>query len=203
MVQSTFLKQWPNRIRKNGFCTSQSDVTVLYFNMSPFLHYTMDLTCSCGTKRCPRSAAKECFDILNENYKYYLAFENSNCIDYITEKFFVNGLMNNIVPIVMGGRKEDYVRSSPPHSFIHVDDFESPKDLAIFLHSLNSNPLKYQSYLNWKSSSGEFINTYFWCRLCALLHSPRAMEESHSYEDIHSWWNHPGTCSNAGWKRRQ
>lgn len=30
--------------------------------------------------------------MLDQDYKFYLAFENSNCIDYVTEKFFVNGL---------------------------------------------------------------------------------------------------------------
>jgi len=31
-------------------------------------------------------------EMLDQDYKFYLAFENSNCIDYVTEKFFVNGL---------------------------------------------------------------------------------------------------------------
>lgn len=30
--------------------------------------------------------------ILEQDYKFYLAFENSNCIDYVTEKFFIDGL---------------------------------------------------------------------------------------------------------------
>lgn len=30
----------------------------------------------------------------------------------------------------MGARKEDYEKVAPPNSFIHVDDFESPKELA-------------------------------------------------------------------------
>ena len=34
----------------------------------------------------------DCFNVLDTDYKFYLAFENSNCIDYITEKFYVNGL---------------------------------------------------------------------------------------------------------------
>ena len=53
----------------------------------------VDIYGSCGSKRCPRSQADQCFKLLDRDYKFYLAFENSNCKDYITEKFFVNGLM--------------------------------------------------------------------------------------------------------------
>ena len=42
--------------------------------------------------RCPRAQGNKCFNMLNTDYKFYLAFENSNCRDYITEKFFVTGL---------------------------------------------------------------------------------------------------------------
>lgn len=38
-------------------------------------------------------------------YRFYLAFENSNCKEYITEKFFVTALGHNILPIVMGASR--------------------------------------------------------------------------------------------------
>jgi len=46
----------------------------------------------CGDLSCPRSDARRCFDMLATDYKFYLAFENSNCRDYITEKFYWNAL---------------------------------------------------------------------------------------------------------------
>lgn len=44
---------------------------------------------------------------LSEEYKFFLSFENSNCDEYITEKFF-QILQYNIIPVVMGGGPYDH-----------------------------------------------------------------------------------------------
>ncbi|XP_065284229.2 glycoprotein 3-alpha-L-fucosyltransferase A-like isoform X3 [Dermacentor albipictus] len=156
----------------------------------------VDIYGTCGSLKCPRAQAGHCFELLDRDYKFYLAFENSNCKDYITEKFFVNGLGRDVVPIVMGGRPLDYLRASPDHSFIHVEDFPSAKALAEYLHLLDRNETLYNEYLRWKGS-GEFINTYFWCRLCAMLHAPPLPKV---YPDIGAWWAGPGTCRSDRWR---
>ena len=55
------------------------------------MYIPVDIYGGCGNMSCPRSNSN-CFSMLDKQYKFYLAFENSNCRDYITEKFFVNSL---------------------------------------------------------------------------------------------------------------
>ena len=52
----------------------------------------------------------KCFQKITEQYWFYLAFENSICNDYITEKFW-RTLDLKTVPVVMGGG--NYSRDAP------------------------------------------------------------------------------------------
>jgi hypothetical protein len=72
---------------------------------------TVDIFGKCGNP-CPSKFIKtdepgKCKEIVAEEYKFYLAFENSICLDYITEKFF-DILKYNIIPVVLGGGRYDY-----------------------------------------------------------------------------------------------
>ena len=46
----------------------------------------------------------------------------------------------------MGARPEDYARAAPYKSYIHVDQFSSPRDLAQFLLELDKDDQKYNQY---------------------------------------------------------
>ncbi|KAK2141687.1 hypothetical protein LSH36_1057g00090 [Paralvinella palmiformis] len=105
-----------------------------------------DVYGKCGNLTCP-SDGMGCFEELSVRYKFYFAFENSYCRDYITEKPF-RTLKNNWVPIVLGA--SNYSAHLPPKSFIDVRDFYSPKSLAQYLRYLDQNDDKYMEYLQSK-----------------------------------------------------
>ena len=91
----------------------------------------------------------------------------------------------------MGARPAEYKKVAPDFSFIHVEEFSGPAELAQYLHQLDQDDEKYNRYFQaslplqsctriwtvyywtfywqWKGT-GEFINTRFFCRVCALLH---------------------------------
>ena len=101
----------------------------------------------------------------------------------------------------MGAHPSDYERSAPYHSYIHVDQFASPKELAAYLHLLDKDDGLYNEYLQWKGT-GEFINTRFFCRVCSLLHSPETRDPQDSQiQDVNAWWRGEGVCQNSGWNK--
>ena len=86
-----------------------------------------------GKYNCPKKEASACDRRLKDNYTFYLAFENSICRDYVTEKFW-RILHLNVVPIVLGNAS--YSDILPPHSYIDVRDFPSPRHLADYIKLL-------------------------------------------------------------------
>jgi hypothetical protein len=71
---------------------------------------SIDMYGGCGSKKCPSNA--DCKEFLADKYKFFLAFENSFCKGYVTEKFF-EILKFNMIPIVLGGGNyEDFVRKN-------------------------------------------------------------------------------------------
>ena len=56
----------------------------------------------------------------------------------------------------MGARPEDYERVAPYNSFIHVEQFKGPKELAEYLLELDKDDNKYNQYfqvvfvISWK-----------------------------------------------------
>ena len=79
--------------------------------------------------------------------KFYLAFENSNCSDYVTEKF-VNALESGAIPIV-NGWPQTY-RDLLPGSYIHLSDFSTISQLAEYLESLLKDTKKMGKYHEWR-----------------------------------------------------
>ena len=103
----------------------------------------------CGGKyNCPRSKASACDRRLNDHYKFYLSFENSLCRDYVTEKLW-RILHINVVPIVLGNAS--YSEIIPPHSYIDVLDFPSPRHLADYIKLVGANDTLYNECFRWRA----------------------------------------------------
>lgn len=150
----------------------------------------IDIYGSCFDQlQCPISKFEECNKMIGERYKFYLAFENSICKDYITEKFYARAYVNS-VPIVL--RRKIVQNILPENSYIAADDFSHPKQLAEYLLHLSKNDSAYLTYFRWRTlgytldhqHSGHYEN---YCRLCEkLLESSDA--EIKIYHDLNSWW---------------
>uniref|UniRef100_A0A183DDX5 Fucosyltransferase n=1 Tax=Gongylonema pulchrum TaxID=637853 RepID=A0A183DDX5_9BILA len=131
-----------------------------------------------------------------------LAFENSVCRDYITEKLWKHGYQHNVVPIVLKRSiVEQYV---PPHSFIAVDDFETVGQLASYLEYLMRNTSAYREYFEWRReykvifldgrNHDELERPWGFCQLCRLLWmEPRPQFTLKNFDDF---WNK--TCESRG-----
>uniref|UniRef100_A0A914YX18 Fucosyltransferase n=1 Tax=Panagrolaimus superbus TaxID=310955 RepID=A0A914YX18_9BILA len=138
-------------------CDTLSSREYLIEALSQQLPITIYGKCSkndCNSE-CEKAAIKE--------HLFYLAFENSICNEYVTEKFW--RMKDLIVPIVLNRNVTSPV--APDESFIAVDDFQSVEKLADYLNLLMNNMEEYKKYFSWTK---EYKKTYdkpnLACNLC-------------------------------------
>lgn len=122
-------------------------------------------------------------------YKFYLAFENSQHEDYITEKLWLNALSSGTVPVVLGPPRESYERFVPPDSFIHVDDFASAADLAQYLQELSNDAERYQRYFQWRKWLKPVMGVSWAMHVCRACHFLQTTEVRYQVmPDLSKWF---------------
>lgn len=62
--------------------------------------------------------------MIGEEYRFYLSLENSNCVVYVTGKFF-SIFKLDVIPLVIGGANCSQL--VPKYSYIDENDFKSPQ----------------------------------------------------------------------------
>ena len=75
---------------------------------------------------------------------------------------------------------------APKESFINVDDFSSPNELADYIIWLDNHDEEYLKYFEWRELYQ--IDPAYprpWCQLCEKLHQDRPNK---SYENLKTWW---------------
>ncbi|XP_067649914.1 glycoprotein 3-alpha-L-fucosyltransferase A-like isoform X1 [Haliotis asinina] len=135
----------------------------------------IDVFGRCGDNKCD----KDCYEKL-KSYKFYLAFENSFCENYVTEKFFKT-LLHDVIPVVRGG--PNYKNLFGSGYIIDSKDFANIRELGYHLNFLLNNDKAYIELLKMKDTH----RVYFplpWCGLCEKVHKPLVKQ---TYTDINLW----------------
>ncbi|XP_052770632.1 alpha-(1,3)-fucosyltransferase C-like [Mya arenaria] len=141
-------------------------------NMRLYLkNKSIDIFGKCGPLKASKS---EMPDLLNNDYKFYLAFENAFCDDYVTEKVFAN-YNNDIINVVRG--KANYTKIFPEGSFINTNDYRNIYDLIRHMIEVSENETLYSSYLIqkdrvqvWYNREEEYRLSI--CDICRKLNDP-------------------------------
>lgn len=129
---------------------------------------------------------KKCSEFF-QKYKFYLAFENSICRDYTTEKYWHAQTIKHQIPVVAASNST--LSLLPPKSYLNLFDFPTVKDLADEMLRIGNNATLFNSFFEWQKYYKPGPNSF--CTFCKALHENRTAQ---SYHDMEAWIKHD-TCS--------
>ncbi|XP_053616356.1 alpha-(1,3)-fucosyltransferase C-like [Plodia interpunctella] len=168
-------------------CHSLSDREQEIINLQKELRgfgLKVDVYGACGTYECDKYAKHACRAKLTTDYFFYLSYENSMDVDYVTEKLLVP-MQYNVVPVVFGGA--NYSRFLPPGSYLDATEV-STWALANKMADLITNNDKYMQYLWWKKhyTYHDPLLKDNICNFCAEINKWSPVK---TYHNFRKWWN--------------
>ncbi|XP_026332823.1 alpha-(1,3)-fucosyltransferase C-like [Hyposmocoma kahamanoa] len=175
-------------------------VHVLQKELSKYGH-RVDVYGKCGNLQCPRKEAMdECFALIEQDYYFYLAFENSNSQDYVTEKL-LHALEHYTVPVVLGGA--NYSRFMPKGIYLDAGRL-GPERLAKRMNEIMNDEEKYYEFFKWHGyySFHDTVEDRYHreiCGLCDLLNNKTRMKQTSIWHNLIQWWNVPFPATRPEW----
>lgn len=147
-----------------------------------------------------------------QQYKFSLAFENSETKDYVTEKFF-GSLCAGAVPVVIGAPNAAfYAPDTGPFPYttsramIHAQDFAfDANKLAALMMELAETPAAYDEMLAWKNKGYsldykalvDLADVHSECRACIALADDLRHREGANMYDLDVLQQHCNKIDNA------
>jgi hypothetical protein len=116
-------------------------------------HVRVDAFGRCGepTDETPlkRGGNGTAFREFLSRYKFYIALENSECQDYLTEKYW-RSLQLGLIPIVWGTAEgvDDFAPTN--RSVVKVSSFKTIRDLAEFIKQVDANDALFEQFMTYK-----------------------------------------------------
>ncbi|XP_045178836.2 alpha-(1,3)-fucosyltransferase fut-5-like [Mercenaria mercenaria] len=168
-------------------CRTPSKREVYASELAKYTNVTKVGKCNMNrSSSCPKRS--DCDTDWAKKYKFYLAFENSLCIDYITEKAFL-WFTRDIVIVVRGAiHYENYL---PKGTFIDTNAFNSAKELAQHLNKVGANEEEYTNILKLKDHYSVIKEREHaqisYCNLCYKLNNLNQYRKS--IANVNDWWN--------------
>ncbi|CEF69900.1 Alpha-(1,3)-fucosyltransferase C [Strongyloides ratti] len=170
-------------------CNALSGRSIVIENLSKYIN--IEQFGECNNKKLSLTINQK--KNFYEKYYFYIASENSDCKDYITEKFYERILFTSI-PIV--NVREFYTRNDvPPNSFIAFDDFSSPKEMAKYLRYLISNKTEYVKYFSYRNNGWfQKQSIDYRCSTCQKFKDFIKSGKKRIIPDIYKWMDDNNYC---------
>ena len=159
-------------------------------------HVKIDMQGTCFGSPCGKPGDwgdVQCSKSLQE-YKFFLAFENNDCVEYVTEKYW-GALKRDQIPIV--NWRTIYKNIVIPGSYINIYDYKNIGSAVAYIRKVAENESLYNSYFDWKQSYAD-RGICCSCEICKRLHDERSPAQI--VEDLDAWVKND-TCDKMGVRR--
>ena len=154
-----------------------------------------------GKCRGHKPFCRNCWNTVKYKYKFYLAFENSLCADYITEKTYKNAFNHEVVPVILSGANLTNPLLMPQGSYVDARSYSSAKELATYLMEASNNSTLYNNFFKWRAK-WKIVDQWdykgFDCSICEKLYESKSKKEVQIYRHIYNWFYKSKEC--VDWK---